>query len=394
MNKTILVFGHIPKWFGGKQSSGLSNVMYQLAFNMANLNDSLNISFIATDLHKAKSSEGRLKIFGWNKKLLISYILNHLVASIGVFLSTWRINSKLYNVSIFNLFVKRILLKKYISVVKPDLVHFHGVNSCYLVDIVPENVKIIVTMHHCLVNDFSVKNNVKYLNLEEKICKSKRINAILFITNQVKDEFNELYGPTIPKSEVILQGYEQEKYYYIDKNKSVNDKITLCTVGSIAHRKGQMRVMEALKTFNSKFNYMCIGGGDEEIIDELEITAKKYNISFEYKGIIETEKIRETMAIVDYMILPSIKEGFGVTYIESIACGVPIIAPKNTPLVQENILNKSNSILIENESVEAIKTCLAHLDLHNFDRKSVSQSLPNIGWKEIAKEYEKLIVSL
>ena len=392
--KKVLVFGHIPKWFGGKQSSGLSNGMYQLAFNMANSCNNLNISFIATDLHKAISSEGKLKIFGWEKKTLISYILGHLIASIGVFFNTWTIYSKIYNISIFNIFIKRILLKKYISLVKPDLVHFHGVNSCYLVDIVPKNVKIIVTMHHCLVNDNSIKNNVKYRKLEEKISKSKRINAILFITNQVKDEFNALYGSTIPRSEVILQGYEQEKYYYIEKNNSKNDKITLCTVGSIAERKGQMRVMEALKASNSKYNYICIGGGDKKTIEELEIKAKKYNIVFEYKGIIETEKIRETMAFVDFMILPSIKEGFGATYVESIACGVPVIAPKNTPLAQENILNKSNSLFIENESVEAIKTCLADLNLYKFNSKSVSQSIPNIGWKNIAKEYEKLILSL
>ena len=44
--KKVLVFGHIPKWFGGKQSSGLSNGMYQLAFNMANSCNNLNISLI------------------------------------------------------------------------------------------------------------------------------------------------------------------------------------------------------------------------------------------------------------------------------------------------------------------------------------------------------------
>ena len=37
----MLVFGHIPKWFGGKQSSGLSNGMYQLATNIANLTESI-----------------------------------------------------------------------------------------------------------------------------------------------------------------------------------------------------------------------------------------------------------------------------------------------------------------------------------------------------------------
>ena len=183
--KKVLVFGHIPKWFGGKQSSGLSNGMYLLAFNMANFTDSLNVSFVATDLHKEKSSEGKLKIYGWRIKTLITYILSRLSATMGMFFTTCAVYSKLYNISIFNLFIKRVLLKKYIAVVKPDLIHLHGVNSCYLIDIVPENVKIIVTMHHCLVNDHSIKNNVEYRRIEEKICNSKRINAILFITNQV-----------------------------------------------------------------------------------------------------------------------------------------------------------------------------------------------------------------
>ena len=392
--KKVLVFGHIPKWFGGKQSSGLSNGMYQLAFNMANSTDSLGVSFIATDFEKQKCSRGDLDIFGWTKKTIVFYILSHLFTSIGIFFCTAKIYTKLYNVSIFNLFIKRILLKKIISEVKPDLVHFHGVNCCYLEDIVPFDIKIMVTMHHCLVNDNSVKNNVKYQKLEKRICKSKRINAILFITTQVKNEFNKLYGPTKAKSVVILQGYEEDEYNYIKNKKGKCNKITLCTIGSIAERKGQIRVVKALQNFTSKFNYICIGGGDPEKIKHLKKTAQNYKIDFEYKGVLETKKIREILAYVDFMILPSIKEGFGATYIESIACGVPVIAPKNTPLAEEKIINKSNSILIENESVEAIKNCLADLNLYNFNREFVSQSLPNIGWKNIAKEYEKLILSL
>lgn len=392
--KKVLVFGHIPKWFGGKQSSGLSNAMYQLAFNMANFTDTLDINFIATDLHELKNSRGRLKIFGWKKFFLLVYVLRNLVYSITTFISACAIYSRLYNISLINLFFKRILLKKYISLIKPHLVHLHGINSCYLIDIIPKDIKIMVTMHHCLVNDNSIKNNLKYREIEEVICKSKRIDAIIFITKQVKNEFNELYGSIIPKSEVILQGYENKYYYYVKKKKRKKEKITLCTVGSISERKGQERVIEALKTLNNKFNYICIGGGNEEKIKELKVTAKRYNVDFDYQGVVETEKIREIMAFVDYMILPSIKEGFGIPYIESIACGVPVIAPKNSPLVFEKILNKTNSILIENENIDSIKTCLSNLSSYNFDNKSVSQSLPNLGWDNIAKQYEKLILSL
>lgn len=35
----VLSFGHIPAWAGGRQSSGLANVIYQLAKNMADCND-------------------------------------------------------------------------------------------------------------------------------------------------------------------------------------------------------------------------------------------------------------------------------------------------------------------------------------------------------------------
>lgn len=390
--KKVLVYGHIPKWFGGKQSSGLSNGMYQLAFNMANFSKNLDVSFFATDIYDLKIYKDKLKIYGWKRKTLIIDIFRNLTTSVRLFFSTISLYSKLYNVSIYNLYIKRILLKKYISLFKPDLVHFHGINSCYLLDIVPDDVKILVTMHHCLFNDNSIKNNIKYYKLEEKICKSKKIDAIVFITKQVNKEFNQLYGPIIPKSQVILQGYEHNEYYYIKKKKSKNEKITLCTVGSISERKGQLRVLEALKTFSRKFNYICIGGGNEEKIKELKFTAKKHNIDFDYQGVIETKKIRQKMALVDFMILPSIKEGFGATYVESVACGVPVIAPKNTPLAQENILNTSNSILIENESVDAIKACFSELILNNFDNKSVSQSLPNMGWDNIAKQYEKLIL--
>lgn len=34
----ILSFGYIPSNFGGRQSSGLANVIYQLAYHVAKLN--------------------------------------------------------------------------------------------------------------------------------------------------------------------------------------------------------------------------------------------------------------------------------------------------------------------------------------------------------------------
>jgi len=391
--KKTLVFGHIPIWFGGRQTSGLSNSIFLLAYNLAEFSNEISVSMLSTDIFKPYVKMGKLNVYGWTKKMLIFYVLSNITFSIKLLYSTSKLKPKELNLSILNLFLKRILLHKTISEDKPAVVHLHGVTACYFLDIIPGNIEVLVTMHHCLVNDNSVKNKNVYEKKEKEIYNSKRINTIVFIANQVKNEFNKHYGEIIPNSKVILQGFENDKYKFIDKINKENNNITLLTVGGITERKGQLRVVKALKSYSSVFSYICIGSGKEENINELKRAAIQNNISMDYLGVLSTEKVRETMASVDFMILPSIKEGFGIPYVESISCGVPVIAPKNTPLAHEGILNKQNSVLIENETVESIESCLSSLIKYNFDRQKVSLSLPNLSWENSAKKYEKLIES-
>ena len=95
------------------------------------------------------------------------------------------------------------------------------------------------------------------------------------------------------------------------------------------------------------------------------------------------------------MILPSSSEGFGLVYLEAIACGVPVIIPQHLPLAQEgNILNEKNAIRIADSSSKAIEAILPSLQERKWDRKDVSASIISYTWDNIAKEYTAQYVSL
>ena len=180
-------------------------------------------------------------------------------------------------------------------------------------------------------------------------------------------------------------------FKYIEKCK--HKKITLCTIASYSERKGQDRVIEALLNSKCDYRYLCIGQISEEDLNKLKAQTK--SLSFEWLGVKKPNEIREVLAECDYMILPSSSEGFGLVYLEAIACGVPVIIPRHLPLAMEgNILTDCNSIKIEDCSSTAIQTVLPLLQDIKWDRKEISESIISYTWDNIAKEYVKLYSSI
>ena len=72
----ILSFGYIPSNFGGRQSSGLANVIYQLAYHVAKLNG-VEMILAATDVFVPELHKDGLTILGWTKGMLIKHALMH-----------------------------------------------------------------------------------------------------------------------------------------------------------------------------------------------------------------------------------------------------------------------------------------------------------------------------
>lgn len=383
----ILSFGNIPDWAGGLQNTGLANVIYQLAKNMSDCKEA-DVALAATDVHLPTIRDGNLTIYGWEKWSLLKYILANPAISIKwiVFLIGARIKYG-YPLSVLHFFVKGMHLSKCIQMFKPDVVHFHGVWACIYDYLVPDGVEVIVTMHGLIGNDTNIPHNRELMKMEREICKSNRYSQVVFVAKQLIGQFDELYQGIVPKAISIPNAYDNKSFFYIEPKS--HDKLTLVTIASISHRKGQQKVLKAIARAGIDCRYICIGAGSDEMVRMNDGLARQNGIDFEYAGKKNPAEIREYMAKADYMILPSSSEGFGLVFLESIACGVPVVLPKDLPIVKEEnlIVPGVNSVLMEDGSEETIAETLKTLDRYAFDHELVAATISGYTWQSVAKRY-------
>ena len=395
---TVLSLGHLPSWAGGRQESGLANVIYQLAKHESEESD-VSVILAATDVFVPILKDERLTILGWTKSMLLGYCMIHPVRSIRNFRQL-KILKRQYpvNEGKIGLFLKRLFFDRCIRKVHPEIVHLHGASAVWYLPLLPQKCKVALTFHGMTGMDSNIPQYKVLWKMEHDAYHSTKVNVMVFICTQLVEQFKNAYGHNTILNKVIFNAYDNKHFYLAknemaeqtDKKDSKNMVTRLCTVASMSDLKGQMRVLSGLRMIldQNKFQYRCIGADRDGLADKMKVIADKYCIDFNYLGMMSPEKIRKYMAEVDYMIMPSSSEGFGLTYLEAIACGVPVILPKDIPIAQEkDIINEKNSILLEDCSADSIAKVLSHIEDYHFSRRNVAETIAGLTWDRIAKQY-------
>ncbi len=403
----VLSFGYMPPWAGGKVETGLANVMYQLSYHTAKIND-ISMTMAAIDYDGLDGFKDNLRLLGWSKKLLLKYMLTHPLQSMNSFWDV--IVSKIKYGSVISVpkhFFKMLFLRYAIQKTKPNIVHLHGAGAKVYERLVPKDVDIVVTIHGNVGDDTNIKHHVQFAKLERDTFHSKRINTICFIASYLIEIFEKNYSYISPKTKVILNAYDRSQFYYekdgtdsplSDRKGAVQSGgTTICTVASLSDRKGQLRVLSGLTSLPNRkiFNYFCIGADPHGLKDTLNTYAKDHDIQFSYLGAMNPCDIRRHLYKADFMIMPSSSEGFGLTYLEAIACGVPVVVPKHLPIAKEpRLLTEDNTVFIEDSSVDSIVKVLPILPTLKFDREKVSLTVKDVSWDSIARQYVELYKSV
>lgn len=167
------------------------------------------------------------------------------------------------------------------------------------------------------------------------------------------------YDPALffpaPKNEVLVDRY------------GLRDKIVLLTVGrlvSTERYKGFDEVIEILPQLTREhpdITYLIVGDGDDR--SRLEEKARALGVSGKvvFTGYVgELEKI-DHYRLADAYVMPSRGEGFGIVFLEALACGVPAIGSKLDGS-REALANGRLGILVDpdrsEEILDAVRTVL------------------------------------
>jgi phosphatidylinositol alpha-1,6-mannosyltransferase len=139
-----------------------------------------------------------------------------------------------------------------------------------------------------------------------------------------------------PERVTVLPNTVSERFTPGDRDAArrrfrLGDQRVLLTVGRLASSeryKGQDRVIEALPALVAAgydVLYLVVGDGDDR--PRLETLAHEAAVGHRVRflGAVSAETLPDLYRAADVFVMPSTGEGFGIAYLEAMACGTPAV---------------------------------------------------------------------
>lgn len=121
--------------------------------------------------------------------------------------------------------------------------------------------------------------------------------------------------------------------------------------------KGFVYLQEALNSIAKGRILLCVYGSDYD--DEL---ASKLNHPIKFLGRLDPEMVAMANAAADLFVSPTLSESFGLTLLENIKCGTPVIST-NVTAVPEIVKDKISGYLVEpKNSMQIVKAILSFIE--------------------------------
>ncbi len=125
---------------------------------------------------------------------------------------------------------------------------------------------------------------------------------------------------------------------------------------STSEHKGQDRVLQSLPLVLKQVPdavYLIVGGGRDERVDAALMRRPELRSSVMMAGVAADDQRVDYYNLADVYVLPSKFEGFGIVFIESLACGVPVVASDGYGC-RAGLLNGELGLLAPPDDVPAI----------------------------------------
>jgi len=199
------------------------------------------------------------------------------------------------------------------------------------------------------------------------------------ISKSVRDEIIAK-GVDISKAEIIYQGIPIEQFPLKTDPGEISKKVKILYAGQLHHYKGVHTIIEAAAELKRQstcdFEVTIAGSGPDSYQKELEDLIITHGLSKEviFAGKIKREDMCKYYQKSDIFIFPSIwKEPFGLTHLEAMACGTPVISTTcGGP--GEFLIHEKNALTFEAENALDLAANVARLVQDPVLRKQIAQT--------------------
>ena len=118
----------------------------------------------------------------------------------------------------------------------------------------------------------------------------------------------------------------------LERQYDVAGKKVLLTIGRLAAidaYKGQDRIIRLIAELNERcgpLHYIIAGDGDDRPRLEKLVAELGVERLVTFAGLVPDEIVEDLYNLADLFVMPSTGEGFGIVYLEAMACGCPVVA--------------------------------------------------------------------
>jgi asparagine synthase (glutamine-hydrolysing) len=175
---------------------------------------------------------------------------------------------------------------------------------------------------------------------------------------------------------------------------------TLTRLESSEKYKGYDKVIEALaqlKQQGKKYKYLILGKYDEQEYQRVNQLIAQHDLKGEVKlcGYIADEEISSYFNLANLFVMPSQKEGFGIVFIEAMACGLPVVAGNLDGSVDALMDGELGTLINPNDQKALIKAIQNYQDqpLFNQPQKLINLVNQNFGYPQYQEKIEKLLLN-
>jgi len=279
--------------------------------------------------------------------------------------------------------------------------------------------KIVVTFHdmaiykipECFPKTMVIRNKFSYRLM------AKKADKIIAVSESIKKELDDEFK--IGDKVEVIHGGLDERFFKEQEDgagrilgKMGLDKKYILFLGTIEASKNITRVLQAFAQFKKKiifqnkknkdakkFNYQLLLVGKRGwLVDDCIQLAKDLDIAKDivFAGYVIGDELVPILKNAQFLVLPSLYEGFGMTVLESFATGLPVIASK-LPSLEE--IGRDAIYFVNPTDVNGIAEAMFEFSQspelrEEFRRKGLEIS-KEFNWRDVALKtidvYNKIV---
>lgn len=213
------------------------------------------------------------------------------------------------------------------------------------------------------------------------------------------------------RKELIILGFSPHQIILVEVgldpklkifNTTKNERPLIVYVGRVKKYKRLDHLIKALKIVVQEVPYVeCIiaGKGDEKVYRELENLTKNLGLEkhVKFEGEVDTERKIELLTKAWVYVMPSMKEGFGISALEAQACGTPVVGYKVPGLI-DCVKNNVTGLLASDGDfkalADAIKRLLLEKELILKMANNAIKYAKSFSWENSADKFYNFLMKI